>query len=313
MTATDPRPLLPGAGTGRAAALDVLVLGPVEIGPPDAPQIDRLLERALLTRLALARGAPLSDERLIADLWGESELARPVHRLRVLVSRMRGSLGYEAPVVRRVLAGYELAAEPVDLIAAKAAADRLYAAKRTGDHVAARAAAGEALGHWRGPALADLRTIPYAATEGERLDAWRLDLLVERLDTDLALGAAAEVVDELTRLITENPLHERLCCLLALALYRTGRQAEALERLATLRHALADELGVGAAPETAALELALLRQDPELRAPAPPALATIPCAPCSCTPESPRRLSIATRRPLPRTAPPGTDTDLRVG
>ncbi|TDD87117.1 AfsR/SARP family transcriptional regulator [Actinomadura rubrisoli] len=287
------RPSAVAAASEPSPVLDVLVLGSVEVRSAEAPhQLDRPLERALLTRLALARGRPVSDERLIADLWAEPELARPVHRLRVLVSRMRGTLGKTAPVVRRVAAGYALAAEPTDLVAAKAAANRLHVAKRAADPAAVRAAARDALERWRGPALADLRTIPYAANEAERLDAWRLDLLVERLEADLALGAAAEVTDELAQLVTENPLHERLCCLLALALYRTGKQAEALDGLAKLRRTLVDELGVDAAPETAAMEIALLRQDSALQAPAATSPVTIrsPSGPPDPSANPPARL-----------------------
>ncbi|MFI6602567.1 AfsR/SARP family transcriptional regulator [Nonomuraea sp. NPDC050536] len=165
--------------------------------------------------------------------------------------------------------GYALAAEPVDLLAARAAAERTHAAARSGDYTTAAAAARQALANWRGPSLGDLRTIPYAAAEGERLDAWRLDLLVERLTADLALGAAAEVIHELERLAADHPLHERVCALLALALYRSGRQADSLDRLSALRRTLAEELGVDPSPETAAMELRLLRQDPTLLPPTP--------------------------------------------
>ncbi|MFI6740670.1 AfsR/SARP family transcriptional regulator [Nonomuraea sp. NPDC050451] len=267
-------PSLPG--------LDVLVLGPVTVRAGEATiVVDRLLERALLTRLALAGGSPVPDARLAADLWGEAELARPTERLRVLVSRLRAALpagsggpgqsgagagrSRQASPLVRTPGGYALDAHAADLVQARAAAERAHAAARSGDHAGARASAAQALGLWRGSALADLRAIPYAELEGERLEAWRLDLLVQRLTADLALGAAAEVSAELERLADEHPLHERLSCLLALALYRTGRQADALDRLARLRRRLADALGVDPVPETAALELRILRQDPSLQ------------------------------------------------
>ncbi|MFI6318328.1 ATP-binding protein [Nonomuraea sp. NPDC050556] len=252
--------------------LDVLVLGPAEVrAEAVAVRVDRPLERALLVRLALAAGAPVPDNRLAADLWGEVELARPTERLRVLASRMRAALPSGA-VLRRTPGGYALDAVVSDLAAARTAADRVHAAARSGDHPAAREAAVEAAGLWRGPSLGDLRAIPFAAAEGERLEAWRLDLLVERLSADLSLGAGPEVGAELERLAAEHPLHERVCCLLALSLYRGGRQADALDRIARLRRKLADELGVDPAPETAAMELRLLRQDPDLL-PAPQAAA----------------------------------------
>ncbi|MEV4363161.1 BTAD domain-containing putative transcriptional regulator [Nonomuraea sp. NPDC049625] len=261
-------PSLPG--------LDVLVLGPVTVRAGDATiVVDRLLERALLTRLALAGGSPVPDARLAADLWGEAELARPTERLRVLVSRLRAALpagpgqgpgrSRQASPLVRTPGGYALDAHAADLVKARSAAERAHAAARSGDHAGARGSAAQALGLWRGSALADLRAIPYAELEGERLEAWRLDLMVQRLTADLALGAAAEVSAELERLADEHPLHERVSCLLALALYRTGRQADALDRLARLRRRLADALGVDPVPETAALELRILRQDPSLQ------------------------------------------------
>ncbi|MET9245772.1 BTAD domain-containing putative transcriptional regulator [Nonomuraea sp. NPDC003709] len=264
-------PSLPG--------LDVLVLGPVTVRAGDATiVVDRLLERALLTRLALAGGSPVPDARLAADLWGEAELARPTERLRVLVSRLRAALpalpagpgqgagrSRQASSLVRTPGGYALDAHAADLVKARSAAERAHAAARSGDHAGARGSAAQALGLWRGSALADLRAIPYAELEGERLEAWRLDLMVQRLTADLALGAAAEVSAELERLADEHPLHERVSCLLALALYRTGRQADALDRLARLRRRLADALGVDPVPETAALELRILRQDPSLQ------------------------------------------------
>lgn len=277
-------PSLPG--------LDVLVLGPVTVRAGDATiVVDRLLERALLTRLALAGGSPVPDARLAADLWGEAELARPTERLRVLVSRLRAALptlpadlgqggagagqwgqggtgvgrSRQASLLVRTPGGYALDAHAADLVTARAAAEQAHAAARSGDHAGARDSAAQALGLWRGSALADLRAIPYAELEGERLEAWRLHLMVQRLTADLALGAAAEVSAELERLADEHPLHERLSCMLALALYRTGRQADALDRLARLRRKLDDALGVDPVPETAALELHILRQDPSLQ------------------------------------------------
>ncbi|MFI6532583.1 AfsR/SARP family transcriptional regulator [Nonomuraea sp. NPDC050547] len=255
------------------SGLDVLVLGPVVIRAGEAlVRLERPLERALLARLALAGGRPVPDERLAADLWGAAELTRPTERLRVLASRLRTALtaapspssSSSGARLVRAAGGYSLDAGPADLRAAREAAESLHAAVRAGDHRSARAAAAEALGLWRGSSLEDLRSVPFAAAEGERLDAWRFDLLVERLQADLALGAAAEARPELERLAAEHPLHERLHGLLATALYQSGRQAEALDRLARLRRTLAEELGVDPAPETARLEMLLLRQDPSL-------------------------------------------------
>ncbi|WP_433524775.1 AfsR/SARP family transcriptional regulator [Nocardia pseudovaccinii] len=261
--------------------MDVLVLGPVQFwAGEDIVAIDRQLERALLVRLALANGVPVPDGRLAEDLWG-ADVERPVQRLRVVVSRLRAALGAHAEVIGRTPAGYHASSRASDLVTAEAAAQRLYAARRAGDHAVVAAAAREALGLWRGAALADLRSVAYAAAEGDRLDDWRLSLTVAGLEANLELGAAGEVVTELTGLVARYPLHEPLSGLLALALYRTGRQADALDRLARLRRNLADELGVDPAPETAALELRILDHDPTLR---PTNAAPIPTTPVATEP-----------------------------
>ncbi|MFI9815673.1 ATP-binding protein [Saccharothrix variisporea] len=249
--------------------VEVRVLGPVDVRAQGVPiTLDRPLERALVARLALARGAAVSDQRLAEDLWGDGELARPRERLRVLVSRLRASLGDAAGAVSRSAAGYALDAVPVDLVAVEEAAGRVRDAVRAGDVQRVRGAAAEALACWRDTALADVRSVPFAAAEGDRLDAVRLDLLVERVDAELALGLTADTAT-LAPLVAAHPLHERLAGLLAVAHYRAGRQADALAVLAALRRTLAEELGVDPAPDTAALELRLLRHDPAL-APRPP-------------------------------------------
>ncbi len=232
----------------------------------NALTVDRMLERAVLTRLAIAGGNPVPDERLAADLWGDLEPHRLTARLRVVVSRLRATLGEHAATISRSPAGYQAAAHTSDLVAAQAAADRMHAAARAGAYDTVREAARTALACWRGSSLGDLRTVPFAAMESERLDAWRVELTVHRLRAEIALGGAGELIAELATLAGEYPLHEPIAGLLAHALYRSGRQADALDRLAKLRRALADELGVDPAPDTAELELRLLRQDPGLLA-----------------------------------------------
>ncbi|MBM7784937.1 ATP-binding protein [Tenggerimyces flavus] len=283
---------------GGAAEITVHVLGPVEVRiEGTSVRLDRPLERALAARLALAAGASVPDDRLARDLWGDTDLNRPTARLQVLASRLRGSLGSVGPAaLTRSGGGYALAATTPDLAAAEAASERLQAAVRSGDHAAVRSAASEAVAHWRGPALADLRAIPYALGEGERLDAWLLELRIEGLAADLELGGGTgpEAVAELQGLATEHPLHERLRGLLAVSYYRSGRQADALETLSTLRTALADELGVDPSPATAELELRLLRQEPSLLAAPPP--------PVAHTPDQ--------RLPVPATSFVGRDDDV---
>lgn len=296
--------------------LEVLVLGPLVVRLDGAAiAVDRPLERALLVRLALANGLPVPDQRLAVDLWGDVDLARPTERLRVLASRLRTALG-TPDVLTRASNGYALSAQMTDLIGARSLAKGLYAAARAGDHATVSALGREALSLWRGASLADLRAVPYAATEAEQLDTWRLDLQVERLDAELALGGATEAGRELEALAAEHPLHERLWCLLALALYRTGRQADALNRLARLRSRLSDELGVDPAPDTAEMELRLLRQDPALLlpqgAPAESLTGSVSSdspAPAQSSAGGPGR-SAASGLPLPMTTFVGRQTEL---
>ncbi|MDT7783374.1 MAG: hypothetical protein QOF58_1793 [Pseudonocardiales bacterium] len=212
--------------------------------------LDRPLERALVARLSLARGAAVSDERLARDLWGDVDLARPRERLRVLASRLRANLGEAASALSRTAAGYVLDASPSDVLAAEAALSD-----------GSREAISQALALWRGDSLADLRAVPFGFAEGERLDGLRVDLRVAHLSALLDGGAGIELRAELEELVGAHPLHERLSCMLALCLYRGGRQADALAELSQLRMRLSDELGVDPAPETVSMELQILRQE----------------------------------------------------
>lgn len=255
--------------------LEIRVLGPVVITAPDDAAVPApRLERALAVRLALARGMPVPDGSLARDLWGDVELTHSVERLRVLVARLRAALGGAAETLGRTDGGYTLQAMPVDLIAAEAAVSTMRGALRGRDHRSVATAAAQALALWRGPALADLRGVPFALTEGVRLDGLRLDVQIERLLADIESGRAADTIAELEELAGAHPLHERVHCLLAVALHRMGRQTDALDELARLRRALADELGADPAPETVQLEQRLRRQDAELSVYEP--AATIP-------------------------------------
>jgi predicted ATPase/DNA-binding SARP family transcriptional activator len=212
--------------------------------------LDRPLERALVARLSLARGVAVSDERLARDLWGDVDLARPRERLRVLASRLRANLGEASSALSRTGAGYVLDAAPSDVVAAEQALSD-----------GSREAIASALALWRGDSLADLRAVPFGFAEGERLDALRVDLRVASLSVSQEAGAGIELRAELEALVGEHPLHERLSCMLALAFYRGGRQADALAVLSRLRSRLSDELGVDPASETVSMELRILRQE----------------------------------------------------
>ena len=186
------------------------------------------------------------------------------------MSRLRTVLGPEAVLLARG-GGYALAAEPELLDAARF--ERLAGAGREALEAGAAAAAAdhfaEALGLWRGRALADVAEVEPLAREAARLEEVRLLAAEGRVEADLALGRAAEVIGELEGLVGEYPVRERLWRLLVLALYRAGRQADALAAYRRARDMLAAELGIEPGEELRALERAVLRQE----VPAPPPMA----------------------------------------
>jgi len=222
----------------------VRVLGPLAVeenGRSVAVGGSRL--RALLARLALARGAPVTTGQLVDALWEEDLPADHVHALQSLVSRLRRALG-RSSVVAPAPGGYRLHAE-VDV----GRFERLVEEGRP----------GEALALWRGPALADLTGYRFAADAAAQLEDLRLRALADRVDADLASGAAERVVPELERLVAEHPLHERLAAQLIAALSAAGRQAEALTAYERVRERLAEELGVPPGPELQSAHMAVLQ------------------------------------------------------
>lgn len=226
-----------GSGDPR---LEVLVLGPVELCVGDEPlRVGRRMERALAVRLALARGRAVPDEAVARDLWSDDiEPDRVAERLRVLSHRLRKALGGHGSAVRRLAGGYSLDAMMPDADALDDALGRAAASRRTGEPKRALSVVTEALSQWRGPALADLREVPFALVEADRLDALRLELQVQRAELELELGI--DVTTEIERLVIDHPLDERLTGLAAVALYRAGRQADALDRLSRLKIRLAE-------------------------------------------------------------------------
>ncbi|WP_405059836.1 tetratricopeptide repeat protein [Kribbella sp. NBC_01505] len=234
--------------------LEVLVLGPAEIvsAARETLPVRQPLAQALAVRLALARGEAVADDILIRDLWADEDTARPAARLRVLASRLRNALGEHSAALRRTPAGFSLLADPADLSAAERALTTVDAVRRSGDQARVFSTSAAAIGLWRGEPLADLHGIPFVEAERRRLQTLQVDLQLAWAEAGLALGRA--VGPELERMIAVHPLHERLVGLSALALARAGQQADALDRLRTLRSRLADELGIDPTPETVALE-----------------------------------------------------------
>jgi DNA-binding SARP family transcriptional activator len=206
------------------------VLGPLEIDQ-DGRRIvvGGARVRALLARLALDAGRPVSVGALVDAVWEEEPPADEAHALQSLVSRLRRSLG-SASLVTPSAGAYALALEPdaVDVNRFERLASAGGAARRAGDHDRAGRVLREALGLWRGPALADLADRRFAAAAAARLEDLRLTAVADRVDADLALGRGDRLVAELEALCAEHPLHERLAAQLVTALSAAGRQADAL-------------------------------------------------------------------------------------
>ena len=256
--------LLAFAGGGRQLR-DFRILGALEVADDD-----RLLvlggpkQRAVLAVLLLHRGEVVSNDRLIDELWGERPPASAAKAVQVYVSNLRKALGDGVVLTRG--RGYMLEADngrvDVDRFEGLVAEGRTALAE--GDAKLASGRLREALALWRGPALADFVYEPFAQSEVARLEEERLAALEDRIEADLALGRSAALIGELEGLGREHPLRERLQAQLMLALYRSGRQADALERYQRARHKLIGELGIEPGPELQDLERAILVQHPSL-------------------------------------------------
>jgi len=237
------------------------LLGPLEVLDGETTVAVRgARERAVLAFLLLQAGQVVSADRLIDELWGAEPPDSARKSLQVRIAGLRKALGADRIVSRPP--GYLVRAEPDELDLARF--EQLTAAAEAAEPAAAAAQLREALGLWRGPALAEFQYEPWAAAPIGRLEELRVAALEKRVDADLALGRHAEVAGELVGLVGEFPLRERLQAQLMLALYRGGRQAEALEAYQAARRVLVDELGIEPGEPLRELEQAILRQDPSL-------------------------------------------------
>jgi predicted ATPase/DNA-binding SARP family transcriptional activator len=244
--------------------VDIAILGPLEVRDGDAVvDVAGSRLRALLIRLALSAGRPVSAAALVDAVWGEQPPAEAANALQSLVSRLRRALG-EAATVGQSPAGYRLAIEAQDVDATRfeQLAQAGAAASRMGEQRKAAGTLRQALALWRGPALADVQDAPFAAATITRLDRLRLTATQDRIDADIALGRAADVLAELDALCEQHPLDERLAGQHMAALAAVGRQADALAGYERIRAQLADELGVDPGPELSASHLAVLRGQP---------------------------------------------------
>ena len=239
------------------------LLGPLEIEDvADEALLRRAKPRALLAMLLLNANRPVSTERLVAGLWGDEEPATALGALQNYVSQLRKALGKEVIVTKPP--GYMAVVGPdeLDLEVFK----RLVAEAAEADLPARAALLREALSLWRGPPLAEFGEVAFAV-EIARLNELRLAALEGRIGADLELGRHGELIAELEALVQEQPVRERFRALLMLALYRSGRQVEALAAYRDARKHFDEELGLELGDELQRLERAILQHDPKLDAP----------------------------------------------
>ena len=256
-----------GQGDEGTPTLRFSVLGPVRAWRGAEPlSTGSNQQRALLVALLLRGGRTATAADLIDALWGEDPPSQALAAVRTYASRLRKVL--DPGLLVSESGGYALRTLPgsLDLTDAQHLVAEAEKLRSAGDRTKARDMLNKALALWDGEPLAGVPG-PYAEGQRARLEEWRLQLYEARLDLDLELGGHAEAVSELTALTAVHPLRERLRELLMLALYRSGRQAEALAVYADTRRLLADELGVDPRPGLRELQVRILRADPGLADP----------------------------------------------
>jgi DNA-binding SARP family transcriptional activator len=242
------------------------ILGPLEIASDDGRPVAIGGKRVgvLLAALLLHRGELVPADRLIEELWGAESPDDPRGALQAAASRLRKAIGADRLVSRA--GGYAVVVRPGELDA-----DQFEALARegrqlldAGDCASAAARLREALALWRGPALVDFAYESFAQSEISRLEELRLAALEDRLEADLGAGGHGHVVAELEALVAGHPLRERFRAQLMLALYRSGRQAEALAAYRSARNTFVEELGLEPGAALQGLERAILAHDPAL-------------------------------------------------
>jgi len=244
------------------------ILGPLEVRDRGvAVALGGVQQRSLLAILLLNANELVPTDRLVDELWGEEPPRAAVKTVQVYVSRLRKLLGVEALVTSGP--GYLLRVEPerIDLRRFERLADEGRQALAAGDAERAAKRLGEAMSLWRGAPLADFAYEPFAQAEAARLEELRLGAVEDRIEAELRCGRATELVAELHALAARHPLRERLRAQMMLALYHSGRQAEALDVYRDTRTTLVEELGIEPSRELQDLERAILAQDRSLERP----------------------------------------------
>jgi predicted ATPase/DNA-binding SARP family transcriptional activator len=257
--------------------VEVRFFGAFEVAEGGVPvPVRGVKQRALLALLALHRGEPVSADRLIDALWGGGQVVNPVNALQAQIGQLRRTLGAAAVVTSG--GGYALGIGPDDVDTARF--EQLVAKGRRlleeGEMALASTTLGEALRLRRGEPLTEFAYAGFADAERARLDELTLVAIETRVEADLVLGRHGELAAELEALCREHPLRERLWELLMLALYRAGRQGEALRAYTDARDRLAGELGIDPGPALRGLQARILAQDPSLAAAAPAGLEAVP-------------------------------------
>ncbi|MFF7774559.1 BTAD domain-containing putative transcriptional regulator [Streptomyces tanashiensis] len=267
------------------------VLGETSVRTEDGRpvRVPELKVRALLAALLVDAGRPVAAYRLVDALWGEEPPGNPLRALQAKVSQLRRALEEAEPGGRGLVVtqapGYLLAV-PEGALDAHLFGHLAARARNTAEPDSRAELLRKALELWRGPAFADFADEPFARAAADRLEEERLAVRETLAETRLEAGEHGSLGGELAELVARHPLRERLRAVQLRALYRAGRQSEALAGYEELRVLLADELGLDPSPELAALHAAMLRQDPSLSAPAPvvpPALS----APAPIVPPAP--------------------------
>jgi DNA-binding SARP family transcriptional activator len=267
--------------------VNVLVVGPVVVGGDGPPvRVRRGRPRRLLLSLLVQRGGAVAPATLIDQLWSDTQPVNADNALQLLVSSLRRALAGTAARIDRTAAGYRLVVPP-DGVDAFRFEGLVRSAQAEAVPAGRLRLATEALGLWRGAPLSEAADDEFARGDIARLEELRLTAEELRFEALLALGRHGEALPDLGRAVGAYPFRERLAGLLALALYRSGRQADALAALERTRAVLAEELGIDPGSELRRLEERILRQDPELeplpaaggeeaRLPVPPAEDTSP-------------------------------------
>jgi DNA-binding SARP family transcriptional activator len=249
--------------------LEFRILGPLEVLDEGTPvTLSGRNQRAVLTLLLLRANEPVSAERLVDQLWGEHPPRTATTSLQNTVSQLRKLLGHDLLQTRPTGYSLDLNGHRLDL----QLFETLLREARAADLAERVKLLRDALALWRGPALSDSELEEFAQPEIHRLEELRLGALEERIAAELELGADAELVSELETLVSKHPLRERPRTQLMLALYRSGRQADALSTYHDARRNLVDELGIEPGPELQALYRSILRQERTLVSAAAPPL-----------------------------------------